>query len=141
MAATVKHFACNNKETNRKNSDSRLSQRALREIYLRAFEIIVREAQPWAIMSSYNIINGRRASESRELLTDILRAEWGYTGMVMTDWWTRGEHYKELLAGNDLKMANGYPERVREAVDQGAVKRTDLETCARRVLALILKID
>ena len=141
VAATVKHFAFNNKETNRKNSDSRLSQRALREIYLRAFEIIVREAQPWAIMSSYNIINGRRASESRELLTDILRAEWGYTGMVMTDWWTRGEHYKELLAGNDLKMANGYPERVREAMDQGAVKRTDLETCARRVLALILKID
>ena len=80
IAATVKHFACNNKETNRKYSDSRLSQRALREIYLRAFEIIVREEQPWAIMSSYNVMNGRRASESRELLTDILRDEWGYTG-------------------------------------------------------------
>lgn len=90
IAATVKHFACNNKETNRKYSDSRLSQRALREIYLRAFEIIVQEAQPWAIMSSYNVINGRRASESRDLLTDILRGDWGYTGMVMTDWWTRG---------------------------------------------------
>jgi beta-glucosidase len=137
----VKHFACNNKETNRKNSDSRLSQRALREIYLRAFEIVVREAEPWAIMSSYNIINGRRASESRELLTDILRTDWGYTGMVMTDWWTRGEHYKEILAGNDLKMANGYPERVRQAADLGLVSRTDLETCARRILELILKID
>lgn len=141
IAATVKHFACNNKETNRKYSDSRLSQRALREIYLRPFEIIVREAEPWAIMSSYNVINGRRASESRELLTDILREEWGYSGMVMSDWWTRGEQYKEILAGNDLKMANGYPERVREAMALGAVSRKDLEVCARRVLELILKID
>ena len=141
IAATVKHFACNNKETNRKYSDSRLSQRALREIYLKAFEIIVREEQPWAIMSSYNVINGQRASESRELLTDILREDWGYTGMVMTDWWTKGEHYKELLAGNDLKMANGYPERVEEAIKLGAISRADLEICARRVLGLILKID
>ncbi len=141
IGATVKHFACNNKETNRKHSDSRVSQRALREIYLRAFEIIVREAQPWAIMSAYNIINGRRASESRELLTDILRGEWGYTGLVMTDWWNRAEQYKEILAGNDLKMANGYPERVRAAMELGLVTRGDLETCARRVLELILKID
>ncbi len=141
IAATVKHFACNNKETNRKHSDSRVSQRALREIYLRAFEIIVREAQPWAIMSAYNIINGRRASESKELLTDILRGDWGYTGMVMTDWWNRAEHYKEILAGNDLKMANGYPERVQAALEQGLITRADLEACAERVLELILKID
>ena len=141
IAATVKHFACNNKETNRKYSDSRLSQRALREIYLRAFEIIVREEQPWAIMSSYNVVNGRRASESRELLTSILRDEWGYTGLVMSDWWTRGEQYKELLAGNDLKMANGYPERVEEAMKLGAVSRRDLEICAKRVLEFILRID
>lgn len=141
VAATVKHFACNNKETNRKNSDSRVSQRALRELYLRAFEIIVKEAGPWAIMSSYNIINGRRASECKELLTDILRGEWGYTGMVMSDWWTYGEHYKELLAGNDLKMATGYPERVQAAIDKGTVSRRDLEVCARRILELILKID
>ena len=141
IAATVKHFACNNKETNRKHSDSRLSQRALREIYLRAFEIIVREAQPWAIMSAYNIINGRRASESRELLTDILRGDWGYTGLVMTDWWNRAEHYKEVLAGNDLKMASGYPERLAAALEQGLITRRDLEACARRVLELILKID
>lgn len=141
IAATVKHFACNNKETNRKHSDSRVSQRALREIYLRAFEIIVREAQPWAIMSAYNIINGRRASESKELLTDILRGDWGYTGMVMTDWWNRAEHYKEILAGNDLKMANGYPERVQAALERGLITRADLEACAERVLELILKID
>ena len=141
VAAVVKHFACNNKETNRKHSDSRLSQRALRELYLRAFEIVVREADPWAIMSSYNVINGRRASESRELLTDILRDEWGFRGMVMTDWWNRGEQYKEILAGSDLKMANGYPERVRSAIEQGLVARADLEICARRVLELILKIN
>ena len=141
VAATVKHFACNNKETNRKNSDSRLSQRALRELYLKQFEIIVKEAEPWAIMSSYNIINGRRASESRELLTDILRLDWGYEGLVMTDWWNRGEHYKEILAGNDLKMATGWPERVRDAMKLGLVKREDLKTCAKRVLELILKID
>ena len=141
IAATVKHFACNNKETNRKYSDSRLSQRALREIYLKAFEIVVREEQPWAIMSSYNVVNGRRASESRELLTTVLREEWGYAGLVMSDWWTRGEQYQEILAGNDLKMANGYPERVEEAVKLGAVSRSDLEICAKRVLELILRID
>ncbi len=141
VAATVKHFACNDKETNRKQSDSRLSERALREVYLRAFEIIVKEAQPWAIMSSYNIINGRRASESRELLTDILRGEWGFQGLVMTDWWNRAEHYKEVLAGNDLKMANGYPERLAMAMEKGVLTRADLLVCARRVLELILKID
>ena len=141
VAATLKHFACNNKETNRKNSDSRLSMRAMREVYLKAFEIVLQECQPWAIMSSYNRINGRRASESRELLTNILREEWGYTGLVMTDWWTRGEQYKEILAGNDLKMANGYPERVQEAMRQGAVSRGDLKVCVRRVLELILRID
>ncbi len=141
IAATVKHFACNNKETNRKHSDSRLSERALREIYLKAFEIIVTEAQPWAIMSSYNVINGHRASENRELLEDILRGEWNFHGMVISDWWTRGEHYKEILAGNDLKMACGFPERVAKALEMGALTRVDLEHCAKRILELILKID
>ena len=96
IGASVKHFACNNKETNRKHSDSRVSERALREIYLKAFEIVVKEAAPYTIMSSYNAINGERASESRDLLTGILREEWGFEGMVTSDWWTRGEHYKEL---------------------------------------------
>ncbi len=141
VAATVKHFACNDKETNRKNSDSRLSQRALRELYLKAFEIVVREADPWCVMSAYNIVNGRRSSESRELLTDILRDEWGFSGLVMTDWWNRGEHYKEVLAGNDVKMAAGYPERLQKALDMGLIGRDDLAVCARRVLELILKID
>ncbi len=141
VAACVKHFACNNKETNRKKSDSRLSERALREIYLKVFEIIVKEADPWAIMSSYNIINGCRASENHELLEDILRGEWDFGGMVTTDWWTRGEHYKEIKAGNDLKMATGYPERVRRAMELGELTREDLERCAKRVLGLILKVD
>ncbi len=141
IAAAVKHFACNNKETNRKNSDSRVSERALREIYLKGFEIIVREADPWVVMSSYNAINGYRASENRELLEDILRGEWGFDGMVTSDWWTRGEHYKEIKAGNDVKMACGFPERVMEAMKLGAIERSDLERCAERVLKLILKME
>ncbi len=141
VAASVKHFALNNKETNRKNSDSRASERAIREIYLKAFEIVVKEAKPWSIMSSYNIINGRRASENRELLEDILRGEWGFDGMVTTDWWTFGEHYKEIKAGNDVKMGCGYTERIMEALQKGAVTRKELEICAGRVLGLILKVD
>lgn len=141
IAAAVKHFACNNKETNRKHSDSRVSERALREIYLKGFEIIVKEADPWVIMSSYNMINGHRASENKELLEDILRGEWGFQGMVTTDWWTRGEHYKEIKAGNDVKMASGYPERVKQALELGAITREDLVRCAKRLLGLILKID
>ncbi len=141
VAASVKHFACNNKETNRKHSDSRVSERALREIYLKGFEIIVKESDPWTIMSAYNMINGHRASENKELLEDILRGEWGFKGMVTSDWWTRGEHYKEILAGNDVKMACGYPERVKKALEMGAVSREDLVRCAKRVLELIMKID
>ena len=141
VAATPKHFAVNNKETNRKHSDSRLSERALREIYLKGFEIIVKEADPWVLMSSYNIINGHRASECRELLEDILRGEWGYKGVVTTDWWTRGEHYKEIKAGNDIKMANGFTERVMAAMEKGAITREEIEVCVKRVLELILKID
>lgn len=141
VGAAVKHFALNNKETNRKNSDSRASERAVREIYLKAFEIIVKEAKPWSIMSSYNIVNGHRASENRELLEDILRGEWGFDGMVTTDWWTNGEHYKEVKAGNDVKMATGFPERLMEALDKGILARADMEICAGRVLELILKVD
>ncbi len=141
VGATLKHFALNNKETNRKNSDSRVSERAAREIYLKAFEMIVKAENPWAVMSSYNIINGYRASENKDLLTGILRDEWGYTGMVTTDWWTCGEHYKETKAGNDLKMGNGYPKRVKEAYEKGAIFRDEIETCVKRILNLILKLD
>ena len=141
VGATLKHFALNNKETNRKNSDSRVSERAAREIYLKAFEMIVKNENPWAIMSSYNMINGYRASECEDLLTGILRDEWGYEGMVTTDWWTCGEHYKETKAGNDLKMGNGYPDRVKKAYDNGAISRSEMETSVKRILGLILKLD
>ena len=141
VAAAVKHFALNNKETNRRNSDSRASERAIREIYLRGFEIIVKEAKPWCIMSSYNIINGHRASENRELLEDILRGEWGFDGMVTTDWWTFGEHYKETKAGDDVKMGCGFPDRLMEALEKGAVTRDEMAVCAGRILELILRID
>lgn len=92
-------------------------------------------------MSSYNIINGCYASENKELLEDILRDEWGFDGMVTTDWWTLGEHYKEVKAGNDMKMACGDPKRLKEAMDQGLLTRQDLEHCAERILNLILKLD
>lgn len=141
IAPAVKHFALNNKETNRRNSDSRVSERAAREIYLKVFEIIVKRAKPWYIMSSYNIINGQRASENRELLEDILRGEWGFDGMVSTDWWTFGEHYKEVKAGNDLKMACGLPERLMEAKEAGILTREEMEICAKRILGVILKLD
>ncbi len=141
IAATVKHFALNNKETNRKNSDSRVSERAAREIYLKAFEIIVKTASPWCIMTSYNIINGHRASENQELIDGILRGEWGFDGMVTTDWWTLGEHYKEVKAGNDLKMACGLPERLIEAKEKGLLSREEMEACGKRILELILKIE
>ena len=141
VGASVKHFACNNKETNRKHSDSRVSERALREIYLKAFEIIVNEEEPYTIMSSYNVVNGERTSECRDLITGILREEWGYTGIVTSDWWTRGEHYKEINAGNDLKMATGFPERVKEAMELGALDTDQLKVCAKRILSTILKFD
>ncbi|SFC22477.1 glycoside hydrolase family 3 protein [Butyrivibrio sp. YAB3001] len=141
IVATPKHFALNNKESNRKASDSRASERAIREIYLKAFEIIVKEAEPWSIMSSYNIINGQRASESKDLLTGILRDEWGFDGVVVSDWWGYGEHYKEVLAGNDIKMGCGYTEQLLAAIEMKALSRKDLETSAERVLKLLLKLD
>ena len=141
IGACVKHFAANNKEINRKNCDSRVSERALREIYLKSFEIVVKESQPWTLMSSFNAINGYRASENHELLEDILRGEWKYEGIVFTDWWTRGEHYKEIKAGNDIKMGTGFPNRVKKAMEMKVLNRVELEHCARRVLEFILKID
>ncbi len=141
IAATPKHFAFNNKETNRKNSDSIVSERAAREIYLRAFEQCVKEADPWVIMSSYNIVNGIHTSENRELLTDILRNEWGYKGLVCTDWWTRGEHWREVSAGNDVKMAAGFPEELLQAMEDGRLSESDVKTSVKRVLEMIMKLD
>ena len=140
VACSLKHFACNNKETNRRNSDSRVSERALREIYLRAFEICVKTAQPWSIMSSYNLINGRRASENGELLTGILRDEWGFDGMVTTDWYTYGEQYREIAAGNDVKMGCGMPEESLRKLREGELSREQVRTSVKRLLELILRL-
>ena len=141
VGASVKHFACNNKETNRKHSDSRVSERALREIYLKAFEIIVRESDPYTIMSSYNVINGERTSESYDLLTGILRDEWGFKGFVTSDWWNRAEHYKEINAGNDLKMGCGFTDRVLKAYEMGAIDRKTIEKSAKRIFDVILRFE
>lgn len=141
IGAELKHFACNNKETNRKESDSRLSERALREIYLKGFEIVVKEAKPYLVMSSYNLINGVRASENKELLSNILRDEWGFEGLVTTDWYTHGEHYKEVRAGNDIKMGRGYADRLMQAYREGALSIEEMRLSVRRLLEIILKID
>ena len=141
VSACVKHFALNNKETNRKDSDSRVSERAAREIYLKAFEMVVKMAAPWYIMSSYNLINGVRASENRELLEDILRTEWGFDGMVSTDWHTHSEQFKEVKAGNDLRMPAGFPDRLKEAMERGLISREEMEISAKRILGVLLKLD
>jgi beta-glucosidase len=140
IAVSMKHFACNNKEANRAASDSRLSERALREIYLRGFEISVKEADPWTIMSSYNLINGQHTSESYELLTGILRNEWGFKGMVTTDWGVKNDPVKEVKAGNDMKMHIGYPEDLKDALDKGELTKADLELCVKRILEMTLKL-
>ena len=140
VSACVKHFALNNKETNRKESDSRVSERAAREIYLKPFEMLVKTADPWYIMSSYNLINGVRASENRELLEDILRTEWGFAGMVSTDWHVHSEQYKEVKAGNDLRMPAGFPGRLKEAMDKGLISRKEMEISAKRILNVILRM-
>ena len=140
IAASVKHFACNNRESNRFECDSRVSERALREIYLRGFEICVREADPWTIMSSYNLINGSHTSVSYELLTELLRNEWGFKGAVTTDWGVHSRHSDEVLAGNDIKMGDGEPEELKAAFESGKITRADLETSVKRILELTLKV-
>lgn len=141
ISASVKHFAFNNKENNRREIDSRVSERAAREIYLKVFEIIVKTAKPWYVMSAYNNVNGHRTAECRELMTDILRGEWGFEGMVSTDWRAYSEHYKEIKAGTDVKMGIGYPERLLEAMEKGLLTREEMETSGKRILSVILKLD
>ncbi len=140
VAVSLKHFACNNKEANRMGCDARLSERALREIYLKGFEIAVKEADPWTLMSSYNLINGQHTSESYELLTGILRNEWGFKGMVTTDWGVKNDPVQEVIAGNDMKMHIGYPADLKAAYDTGRLTRADLEACVIRILQMIEKL-
>lgn len=141
VGATIKHFACNNQQTMRMFNDSRVSQRALREIYLRNFEIAVRESQPWAVMSSYNQLNGTPAQYSATLLTQVLRDEWKFGGIVMTDWGEPRETARQIHAGNDLLMG-GNPKQVQdiiEGVRRGVLTIEDVDRSVGRVLNYILK--
>ena len=141
VGACPKHFAVNNQELNRLNNDARVSQRALREIYLKNFEITVKESQPWTIMTSYNNINGRHASEDRGLLETILRDEWGFKGLVVSDWGGGYDAAKQIWAGNDLIEPGRYAEvkRIMEAVKSGELAEADLDRCVKRVLELVVK--
>ena len=139
-AASAKHFAANNKEVNRFYSDSRMSERALREIYLRGFEICVKKSQPRTIMTSYNLINGRRCCESYEQLGGILREEWGFRGMVTTDWDVPCDQAECLKAGNDIRMPIGKPEDIRKGLEERRIQRDHLEACVKRILEMILKL-
>lgn len=122
----VKHFAANSQETDRFNTNSTVSERALREIYLKGFEICVKEAQPMTIMSSYNCINGLHTSSRYDLLTDILRGEWGFEGFVMTDWDSASEKPFDLHAGNDIIMG-GYPTDIIAAAISGKAPQFDAD--------------
>lgn len=141
---SAKHFAVNSQETNRTSVDEQLSQRAARELYLRGFEIAVRESQPWTIMSSYNMINGQYSMGNRDLLTGILRDDWGFKGIVMTDWIgiRKGlETITEVQAGNDL-MEPGQPAQVKEIIDgvkSGKLDIRDVDRNVRRMLEYIVK--
>ena len=142
---TVKHFCCNNNEDNRMGVDAVISERALREIYLRNFEIAVREAQPLALMTSYNKINGIHAANNKDLLETVLRGEWGFKGMVMTDWTTTSAQggsmaWKCIWAGNDLIMPGNDEDMddIRWAYDQGLLTMEEIDSCLARIIGLIL---
>lgn len=143
IAACPKHFACNNKETNRKESNSILSERALREIYLKGFEICVKESSPKLIMTSYNLINGVKASENAELITGILRGEWGYDGLITTDWFNNSERSAEITAGNDIRMPSKVLSADKKCVDYIDTisvnnTRNELASCVKRLLEMIM---
>lgn len=144
---TIKHFACNNQEDNRMGVNVCVSERALREIYLRGFEIAVKKSAPMAVMSSYNLINGIHAANSRDICTTVARKEWGFEGVIMSDWNTTVPEdgsvpWQCIAAGNDIIMP-GNPaddEDIRKAYTQGMLSEEAIRSCAARVLALIQKL-
>lgn len=141
IVATLKHLAANNKETNRRYCDSRVSERALREIYLKGFEIAVKESAPWAVMTSYNPLNGIRTAEHPELLKGILREEWGFDGLVMSDWRNEDDHAYEVPAGNDIRMPHGNSDRVLAGLKKGILTEADIDIAVTHVLEMLLKIE
>lgn len=141
VGVSIKHFAGNNQETARDHNDARISERALREIYLKNFEITVREADPWTVMSSYNKINGSYTQQSYGLLTKALREDWGFGGIVMTDWGAKDGTVDAVKAGNDL-MEPGMPfetQRIIDAVNDGSLDIKDLDRNVRRMLEYIVR--
>ena len=141
VGTSIKHFAANNQETNRMNTDAHISQRALREIYLKGFEIAIKESKPWTVMTSYNYINGIYTSESKDLVTTILRDEWGYEGTVMTDWFGGKDGAKQMWAGNDM-LQPGKAEQfdsIVAGVKSGKLDEADLDRNVQRILNLIEK--
>ena len=140
VGVSVKHFAVNNQEVNRMENDSRVSQRALRELYLKGFEIAVKEAKPWTVMSSYNKLNGEYTQQSYDLLTTILRKEWGFDGIVMTDWGTKQGTVKAVKAGNDLMEpgADVEIERIIAGVQAGEITQEELDRNVRNMLEYIV---
>ncbi|WP_346861222.1 glycoside hydrolase family 3 C-terminal domain-containing protein [uncultured Draconibacterium sp.] len=141
VGTSVKHFVANNQETNRNSNDVLVSERALREIYLKGFEIIVKKSQPWTIMSSYNLVNRTYTSENRYLLTDIVRDDWGFEGIVMTDWFGGQNAPAQIHAGNDL-LEPGTKKQYKaltKAAKNGELSMEDIDTSVKRILKMILK--
>lgn len=141
VGATIKHYVANNQETNRMGVDTLVSERAMRELYLKGFEIAVKTSHPWAIMSSYNSVNGQAASEHKGILTDVLRGEWGYDGLVMTDWFAGTNPAVQLKAGNDLLMP-GMDERtalLKVSLASGEMSEAELDINVTRIVKMILK--
>lgn len=139
VGTSIKHFAANNQETNRMNNDARISQRALREIYLKGFEIAIKESKPWTVMTSYNYINGIYSSESKDLVETILREEWGYQGTVMTDWFGGKDGARQMWAGNDM-LQPGKAEQfdsIVAGVRSGKLAEADLDRNVQRILNLV----